>query len=134
MSRIRQDWEQIVAAGIKDIWLADSNFGALKQDLEKAQLIVELKERAGLPLSFATSWSKKHSRQVQEIALLLHSNGLLPHYQLALQTLTPEALRLSNRQNMSSNEYQPIAKHMSEQGVPIAAERCSCELILQALK
>ncbi len=122
MSRIRQDWEQIVAAGIKDIWLADSNFGALKQDLEKAQLIVELKERVGLPLSFATSWSKKHSRQVQEIALLLHSNGLLPHYQLALQTLTPEALRLSNRQNMSSNEYQPIAKHMSEQGVPIAAE------------
>jgi hypothetical protein len=122
ISRIRDDWEQIVAAGIKDIWLADSNFGALKQDLEKAQIIVELKERFGLPLSFATSWSKKHSRQVQEIALLLHHHGLLPHYQLALQTLTPEALRLSNRQNMSSNEYAPIAKHMSEQGVPIAAE------------
>jgi hypothetical protein len=52
----------------------------------------------------------------------LHHNGLLPHYQLALQTLTPEALRLSNRQNMSSNEYKPIAKQMSEQGVPIAAE------------
>jgi hypothetical protein len=122
LSRIRQDWEQIVAAGIKDIWLADSNFGALKQDLEKAQFIVELKDRVGLPLSFATSWSKKHSRQVQEIALLLHRNGLLPPYQLALQTLTPEALRLSNRQNMSSNEYEPIAKRMSEQGVPVAAE------------
>ena len=122
MSRITSDWEQIAAAGIKDIWLADSNFGALKQDLDKARLIVNLKERTGLPTSFATSWSKKHSRQVQEIALLLHHNGLLPHYQLALQTLTPEALRLSNRQNMSSNEYQPIAKHMSEQGVPIAAE------------
>lgn len=122
MERIRQDWEIIVAAGIKDIWLADSNFGALKQDLDKAKLIVELKDRTGLPVSFATSWSKKHSRQVQEIALLLHHNQLLPHYQLALQTLTPEALRLSNRENMSSNEYQPIAKSMSEQGVPIAAE------------
>ena len=122
LQRIRQDWEKIVAAGIKDIWLADSNFGALKQDLDKARLIVELKDRTGLPLSFATSWSKKHSRQVQEIALLLHHKQLLPHYQLALQTLTPEALRLSHRQNMSSNEYQPIAKSMSEQGVPIAAE------------
>ena len=111
-----------MAAGIKDIWLADSNFGALKQDIDKARLIVDLKERTGLPTSFATSWSKKHSRQVQEIALLLHRNALLPHYQLALQTLTPEALRLSNRQNMSSNEYKPIAKRMSEQGVPIAAE------------
>jgi hypothetical protein len=122
MARIRRDWEEIAAAGIKDIWLADSNFGALKQDLDKARIIVGLKQRTGLPQSFATSWSKKHSRQVQEIALLLHENRLLPHYQLALQTLTPEALRLSNRQNMSSNEYQPIAKHMSEQGVPIAAE------------
>lgn len=122
LARIRADWERIVAAGIRDIWLADSNFGALKQDLDKARIIVELKERHGLPLSFATSWSKKHSRQVQEIALLLHRHQLLPHYQLALQTLTPEALRLSNRQNMSANEYQPIAKQMSEQGVPIAAE------------
>ena len=122
MERIRADWEKIVAAGIRDIWLADSNFGALKQDLEKAQLIVELKEKTGLPLSFASSWSKAHTPQVQEIALLLHRNQLLPHYQLALQTLTPEALRLSNRQNMSSNEYRPIAKRMSELGVPIAAE------------
>ena len=122
LERIRHDWKRIVEAGIKDIWLADSNFGALKEDLEKARIIVGLKEQTGLPLSFATSWSKKHSRQVQEIALMLHRNGLLPHYQLALQTLTPEALRLSNRQNMSSNEYQPIARRMSEQGVPIAAE------------
>jgi hypothetical protein len=122
LSRIEQDWEQITSAGIANIWLADSNFGALKQDTDKARLIVELKTRKGLPLSFATSWSKKHSRQVQEIALLLHRNGLLPHYQLALQTLTPEALRLSHRENMSSNQYEPIAKKMSEQGVPIAAE------------
>jgi len=122
LQRIREDWETIVAAGIKNIWLADSNFGALKLDRAKAELIVELKARTGLPLSFATSWSKKHSRQVQEIALLLHRARLLPHYQLALQTLTPEALRLSNRENMSSNEYAPIAKSMAEQGVPIAAE------------
>ncbi len=122
LQRVREDWETIVAAGIKNIWLADSNFGALKLDRAKADLVVELKQRTGLPLSFATSWSKKHSRQVQEIALLLHRNRLLPHYQLALQTLTPEALRLSNRQNMDSNEYEPIAKSMAEQGVPIAAE------------
>lgn len=122
MDRIRRDWETITRSGIKDLWLADSNFGALKQDLDKARLIVELKSKTGLPVSFATSWSKKHSRQVQEIALLLHQHQLLPHYQLALQTLTPEALRLSNRENMSSNQYEPIAKQMSGEGVPIAAE------------
>lgn len=122
MQRVEQDWRKITAAGIKDIWLADSNFGALKEDLAKAQLICELKSDTGYPRSFATSWSKKHSPKVQEIVLLLNRNGLLPHYQLALQTLTPEALELSNRKNMSSNQYEPIARAMAEQGVPIAAE------------
>lgn len=122
LDRIRTDWERIVAAGIPNLWLADSNFGALRHDLDKARLICELKSRTGLPTSFATSWSKKHSPRVQEIVLLLHQHGLLPHYQLALQTLTPEALRLSNRQNMAANEYRPIARRMAEAGVPIAAE------------
>lgn len=122
MDRVRSDWHRIVDAGIKDIWLADSNFGALKEDLEKAQLICELKAKTGLPSSFATSWSKKHSPRVQEIVLLLHNNGLLPHYQLALQTLTPLALELSNRQNMAANKYEPIARQMAAEGVPIAAE------------
>ncbi|MEZ5436119.1 MAG: hypothetical protein R3E67_06175 [Pseudomonadales bacterium] len=43
---------------------------------------------------------------MQEITvLLLNQHGLLPHYQLALQTLTPLALELSNRKNMAANEH-----------------------------
>lgn len=122
MERINQDWQLIVQSGIKNIWLADSNFGALKEDLAKTRLICDLKKQYGLPTTFATSWSKKHSPQVQEIVLLLNQNGLLPHYQLALQTLTPLALELSNRKNMAANKYQPIAKAMAEADVPIAAE------------
>lgn len=53
---------------------------------------------------------------------MLHKNGLLPHYQLALQTLTPLALQLSNRKNMAANKYEPIAREMAASGVPIAAE------------
>ncbi|MEH6551323.1 MAG: radical SAM protein [Pseudomonadales bacterium] len=122
MARIERDWRKIVASGISNIWLADSNFGALKDDLAKAELICELKQNTGLPRTFATSWSKKHSPRVQTIVLMLHNNGLLPHYQLALQTLTPLALELSNRKNMAANKYEPIAREMAQAGVPIAAE------------
>lgn len=122
MDRIRDDWQKVVAAGIENIWLADSNFGALREDLEKTQLICDLKSETGLPRTFATSWSKKHSPKVQQIVLLLNQNGLLPHYQLALQTLTPLALELSNRKNMAANKYEPIAREMADAGVPIAAE------------
>lgn len=122
MPRIESDWRKIVAAGVENIWLADSNFGALREDVDKTKLICELKQSTGLPRTFATSWSKKHSPKVQEIVLLLHDNGLLPHYQLALQTLTPLALELSNRKNMAANKYEPIAREMAQAGVPIAAE------------
>ncbi len=122
LERIRSDWEKIIGAGIANIWLADSNFGALKEDIEKTRIVCDLKDRTGLPSTFATSWSKKHNPRVQEIVLMLNQHGLLPHYQLALQTLTPLALELSNRKNMAANEYEPIAKAMAEAGVPIAAE------------
>ncbi len=122
MDRIRDDWQKVVAAGIENIWLADSNFGALREDIDKTRLICELKNKTGLPRTFATSWSKKHSPKVQQIVLMLNQNGLLPHYQLALQTLTPLALELSNRKNMAANKYEPIAREMADAGVPIAAE------------
>lgn len=122
LQRIQSDMERFVEGGIQDIWLSDSNFGALREDLDKTKIIVELRQRTGLPYTFATSWSKSHNSRVQEIVLLLQRNGLLQNYNLALQTLTPLALKLSNRTNMRSNRYEPIAKEMTREGVPIATE------------
>jgi tRNA A37 methylthiotransferase MiaB len=122
LARVRSDFERLIEGGVQDVWLCDSNFGALPEDLDKARIIVELRERTGRPSTFATSWSKTHNDRVQEIVLLLQRHGLLQHYNLALQTLTPLALKLSNRKNMKSNRYEPIAKAMAEQGVQIATE------------
>jgi hypothetical protein len=122
LPRVRDDFERVIAGGVQDLWLCDSNFGALPEDLDKARMVVELKQRTGMPSTFATSWSKNHNARVGEIVKLLHTHGLLQDYNLALQTLTPEALRLSNRRNMRSNQYEPIAREMTAHGVPIATE------------
>ena len=122
LARVRSDFERLIAGGVQDLWLCDSNFGALVEDLDKARMVVELKQRTGMPSTFATSWSKNHNPRVAEIVKLLHTHGLLQDYNLALQTLTPEALRLSNRRNMRSNKYEPIAREMTAHGVPIATE------------
>jgi len=122
LERIRSDFERLIDGGIEDLWMCDSNFGAMTEDYEKAKMAVELKKRTGRPQTFQTSWSKTHNQRVQQIVQMLHENGLLFHYNLALQSLTPLALKLSNRRNMRSNQYEPIAKQMSERGVPIATE------------
>ncbi|MDG2305890.1 MAG: cobalamin-dependent protein [Candidatus Binatia bacterium] len=122
LERIRADLELLVAGGIKDVWLCDSNFGALREDTAKAELVIELREKTGLPQTFATSWSKNHNKRVQGIVRLLHRNDLLSHYHLALQTLTPLALELSNRKNMRANDYEPVVKGLAADGIPVAAE------------
>lgn len=122
LERIRSDFERLVAGGLEDIWLCDSNYGALEEDLPKAEMLVDLRKRTGLPHTVGTSWSKSHNSRVQQIVLMFKEHGLLFHYNLALQTLTPLALKLSNRKNMRSNKYEPIAKAMAEQGVTIATE------------
>ncbi|HZR81543.1 MAG TPA: cobalamin-dependent protein [Candidatus Binatia bacterium] len=122
LDRIQDDLERLVDGGIHDIWLCDSNFGALREDRAKAEIIVDLKKRTGRPNTFATSWSKNHNQRVQDIVRLLHRHGLLWHYHLALQTLTPLALELSHRTNMRANDYEPIARTLAAEGVPIAAE------------
>lgn len=122
VDRIRDDLEKLVAGGIQDIWFCDSNFGALREDVDKAAIVIDLKRRTGLPQTFASSWSKNHNQRVQQIVRSLHREGLLWHYHLALQTLTPYALELSHRTNMRSNEYEPVVRALASEGVPIAAE------------
>jgi len=122
LDRIRSDMERLIDGGVEDVWLSDSNFGALREDEAKTELVIELRRRFGLPRTFATSWSKNHNKRVQRIVRLLHDNGLLSHYHLALQTLTPRALDLSHRTNMRANDYEPIVKSLAEDGIPVAAE------------
>jgi hypothetical protein len=122
LDRIRRDLERLVQGGVEDIWFCDSNFGALREDTEKARIVVDLRRRTGFPRTFATSWAKNHNRRVQDIVRLLHRNGLLWHYHLALQTLTPQALELSHRTNMRANDYEPVVRALAAEGVPVAAE------------
>lgn len=122
LDRIRSDFERAAAGGIKDFWLADSNFGALREDTEKTEMVIELRQRTGLPQTFATSWSKNHNKRVQSIVRRLHEENLLSHYHLALQTLTPLALKLSNRTNMRDNDFERVVKACANEGIPIAAE------------
>jgi len=122
IERFRSDVERLIEGGVNDIWLCDSNFGALPEDLDKARVLVDVRRRTGKPSTFATSWHKNHNARVQEIVLLMQKAGMLQHYNLALQTLTPLALELSHRKNMRSNQYEPIAKAMAEEGISIATE------------
>jgi radical SAM superfamily enzyme YgiQ (UPF0313 family) len=108
LPRIRSDLERFVEGGIEEIFFADSNFGQLHEDAEKATILADLRRKTGRPATFCTSWGKTHSRRVQETVRILHRHGLIEHYTLALQTLTPMALENSNRINMPINRFSAL--------------------------
>jgi radical SAM superfamily enzyme YgiQ (UPF0313 family) len=120
IERVRHDLECIVRGGVEGILFCDSNFGALPDDMAKAECLIDIKRRFGRPIHFATCWSKTHNARVQAIARRLHENGLLEHYTMALQTLTPRALAMTNRTNMRN--YKAAAEDMIRDGVPVVSE------------
>jgi hypothetical protein len=120
--RVRRDAETLATGGVETFFICDANYGLFPEDESLAEHLADLKRRYGAPRTIGTSWAKNHSERVRSIVRLFHREGLLLHYHLALQTVTPTALELSNRRNMKSNDYEPIAREMAAEGIPIAAE------------
>jgi radical SAM superfamily enzyme YgiQ (UPF0313 family) len=122
LGRIRSDLERLVQGGVEEIFFCDSNFGALRSDEDKAGILIGLREEYGRPVIFCTSWSKNHNPRVQQIVRSLNAAGLIEHYTLALETLTPLALQLSHRSNMPLNRFERIVSDMAQQRIPITTE------------
>lgn len=120
LERVERDLQLLVEKGVEGILFCDSNFGALPDDPDKARQLIALKQRYGRPIHFATCWSKNHNARVQSVVRDLHGAGLLEHYTMALQTLTPEALALSDRVNM--RDYADVVKRTVADGIPIVSE------------
>lgn len=120
--RVHADIARLAAGGVETFFICDANYGLFPEDEAVAELLAEKKRTVGFPRTVGTSWAKNHSDRVRKIVRLFHREGLLLHYHLALQTVTPKALELSNRRNMKSNDYEPIAREMAAEGIPIAAE------------
>ena len=121
-ARVLRDAEKLAQGGVGTYFICDANYGLFPEDESLAAHLADLKRRYGAPRTVGTSWAKNHSERVRKIVRLFHREGLLLHYHLALQTVTPKALELSNRRNMKSNDYEPIARQMASEGIPIAAE------------
>lgn len=122
LDRVRSDLERLVQGGVEEIFFTDSNFGAFPEDLEKARILAEIRKQVAGAVQFCTSWSKSHTQTVRQIVRVLHRAGLIEHYTLALQTLTPAALEVSHRANMPINGFREIVDEMIREGIPISSE------------
>lgn len=113
-SNLRQFPEERVKGDLK--WMAknkicfcicaDSNFGILERDQNIATYITELKKEYGYPQKFETTATKNKSDLTFRINSNLEAANLNRGISLAIQSFSPDVLKIIGRKNISDEKFK----------------------------
>lgn len=136
--RLRDELELFGRMHIQNICLCDANFGMLPADRDFLEDLITTRSHHHFPQVLTTSWAKNKGKLFYEIVQTMQQAGLNADYTLAIQTLDPEALRTSRRQNMAINKFEDLCEWLQQQGLGSYAEMIwglpgeTCESFLNA--
>jgi len=92
-----------------DVWfLADGNFGILKEDVEIAENFKELNKKFGYPKAIIYNTAKNNPERVYDVANIL---GDLAPVNIAVQAFDKEVLKNIKRKNLSEKEILKFVKN-----------------------
>ena len=96
-----------------DVWfLADGNFGILKEDIEIAKNFKELKQKFGRPNAIIYNTAKNNPDRVFEVSDIL---GELAPVNIAVQAFDNEVLKNIKRKNLTEDEIaEYVVKHQKK--------------------
>lgn len=106
---------------LKALYIADSNFGILKRDIEIAQAIKAMNVRDGSHRNIYMFFAKNMNERTMQIADTLKE---LTDVAMSKQTLNPDVLEIIGRKNVPDTEYDRALIEFKRLGVSTF-----CELI-----
>lgn len=101
LSRVKADLEWMAKHRVSYCMCADSNFGILDRDLLIAQYVIGLNKQYGFPEVFETTAAKNKDDTTFEIIESLEKAGLNRGVSVAVQSMSPQVLRIIGREKMS---------------------------------
>lgn len=107
---------------IQFCYCTDSNFGMFDRDYEIVDTFYKIRSETGFPEKFQCCTTKGSGLQEYSINKKLADCDILKGVSIALQTLSPEALRNINRSNISFEHYGKLVKLYNEAGLPTYCE------------
>lgn len=103
-----------------DVWfLADGNFGILKEDIEIAKNFRELREKFGYPNAVIYNTAKNNPDRVFEVADIL---GDLAPVNIAVQAFDQEVLKNIKRKNLTVDEISNFVKKHQEKNRTVSTD------------
>jgi radical SAM superfamily enzyme YgiQ (UPF0313 family) len=136
--RLRQELELFGRMRIQNVCLCDANFGMMPADRDFLEDLITTRSQHRFPQVLTTSWAKNKGKLFYEIVQTMRRAGLSADFTLAIQTLDPEALRTSRRQNMPINKFEDLCEWLQKEGLGSYAEMIwglpgeTCESFLNA--
>lgn len=122
LEKVEREIEWLSEHKIEYCFCADSNFGMLERDTLIVDKLVEAKRRTGYPKIFRPCYDKNSDERVFEICRKLNTNGMDKGATMAYQTLSPEALRNVNRQNLTLEHFSDLMKLYGENHITTYSE------------
>ena len=120
--RLREELEFFGRKRIQNICLCDSNFGMLAADQTFLEDFIATRSQHRFPHALTTSWAKNKGKLFYDIVRTMRQAGLSADFTLAIQTLDPDALRSSRRQNMAINKFEDLCEWLHNEGLGAYAE------------
>ena len=118
LERIAEEMEFFAKNGVHSFWIADANFGIFRSDAEVAQIMAEASARHGYPFQHVgVNWAKESRDQVLELARILRAGRMTCTTTLALQSVTPEAGRLSERYSLPAAKFKGLMSAAAADGL-----------------
>ncbi|MFX1277620.1 MAG: B12-binding domain-containing radical SAM protein, partial [Promethearchaeota archaeon] len=95
----------------KQMFIADSNFGMYKADVETAKIISNIKEKYGFPYYIHVAMGKNKKMRILEVARILKGKLRLAG---SVQSLDPQVLKNVKRQNILTDDLLTLAESARE--------------------
>ena len=108
LERVKQEIDWISDNGIFMVFCADANFGMLKRDIEITEYLVSRYGETGYPKLFLPQSAKNVTERTYQVHTLLSQAHLISMATLSLQSLNPQALKDSQRENISLQTYRDL--------------------------
>ena len=115
--RLKKELNWMVDRKIAYIFVCDANFGMLKQDIEIAEYVAELKGKTGFPQGFSVQNTKNATERAYKTQKIISDAGLNKGVALSMQSLDDKTLENIKRDNISLETYFELSRRFSEENV-----------------
>ncbi|MER7583172.1 radical SAM protein [Kitasatospora sp. NPDC097691] len=117
LERIKAELDWITDRGFAGLFIADANWGLAPRDVELSEYLVERKTLTGFPLMVNMAAAKNKPDRMAEITEIFVRGGLMATQPISLQSLSAEALKMVDRQNIRQETYISLQRTLRNKGI-----------------